>query len=195
MRLPGRREQELEEELRAHLRMAVRDRVERGEAPERAEAEARREFGNEALIREVTRGMWGGVWLRQFTQDLRYGLRAMRRTPWFTTAAVVTLALGIGANSAIFSVVNAVLLRPLPYPNAGRLVSVKRADPRGGNVGGTISYPNFTDFRNQTPSLQHAAAYSGSYAWLGGGGEPERVEGEAVRRAVRHDDDARHRVR
>jgi hypothetical protein len=178
MRLPGRRrEDELDEEIEGHLRMAIRERVERGETPEQAEASARKEFGNVVLVKEVTRGMWGWTWLRQFTQDLRYGLRAMRRAPWFTAAAVVTMALGIGANGAIFSVVNAVLLRPLPYPNAGRLVSVKRVDPRGGNVGGTISYPNFTDFRDQTPGLQHAAAYSGSYAWLGGGEEPERIEG------------------
>ncbi len=179
MRRPGwrRRDEELDEELRAHLKMAARDRVERGETPEEAEAAARREFGNLGLVKEVTREMWGWAWLRHFTQDLRYGLRTMRRGPWFTAAAVVTLALGIGANTAIFSVVNAVLLRPLPYPNAGRLVSIKRVDSRGGNVGGTISYPTFTDFREQTPSLQHAAAYSDSYAWLGGGGEPERIEG------------------
>ena len=179
MRLPGwrRREDELDEEIESHLRMAIRDRVERGESPEQAEAAARSEFGNLGLVKEVTRGMWGLAWLRHLSQDIGYGLRTMRRAPGFTAVAVLTLALGIGANTAIFSVVNAVLLRPLPYPNAGRLVSVKRVDPRGGNVGGTISYPNFTDFREQTASLQHAAAYSGSYAWLGGGAEPERIEG------------------
>ena len=178
MRLWGRRrDEELDEEVRSHLRMAAQERVERGETPEQAEAAARREFGNVALVKEVTREMWGWAWLRQFTQDLRYGLRTMRRGPGFTAAAVLTLALGIGANSAIFSVVNAVLLRPLPYPNAGRLVRIRRVDPRGGNVGGTVSYPNFTDFREQAPGLEHAAAYSDSYAWLGGGGEPERIEG------------------
>jgi predicted permease len=179
VKLPGwrRRDEELDEEVRSHLRMAVEDRVERGETPEQAEAAARREFGNVTLVKEVTREMWGLAWLRQFTQDLKYGLRTMRRGPGFTAAAVVTLALGIGANSAIFSVVNAVLLRPLPYPNAGRLVRIKRVDPRGGNVGGTVSYPNFSDFREQAPGLQYAAAYSDSYGWLGGSGEPERVEG------------------
>ena len=179
MKLGGwrRRDEELDEELRAHLRMAIRERVERGETPGEAEAAALREFGNVGLVKEVTRGMWGWVWFRHLTQDIRYGLRTMRRAPWFTAVAVVTLALGIGANSAIFSVVNAVLLRPLPYPNADRLISIKRIDPRGGNVGETISYPTYEDMRDQVPSLQHAAAYNAAYAWLGGGAEPERIEG------------------
>jgi putative ABC transport system permease protein len=157
--------------------MAVEERIERGETPEEAEAAARREFGNVGLVKEVTRGVWGGAWLRQLAQDVKYGLRTMRRGPWFTAVVVITLALGIGANTAIFSVVNAVLLRPLPYPNAARLVSIKRVDARGGNVGGTISFPTFTDFSAQAPSLQYAAAYNASYAWFGGGGEPERIEG------------------
>src|SRR5215213_2180645 len=124
MKLGGwrRRDEELDEEIRGHLRMAIRERVERGETPEQAEVAARREFGNEALVKEVTRGMWGRVWLRQFGQDVRYGLRTMRRTPWFTAAAVVTMAIGVGANTALFSVVDAVLLKKLPVKEPERLV-------------------------------------------------------------------------
>src|SRR5829696_2546261 len=95
MKLGGwrRRDAELDEELRGHLRMAIRERVERGETPEQAEAAALREFGNVGLVKEVTRGMWGWAWLRHLTQDLKYGLRTMRRAPWFTARLARVLRL------------------------------------------------------------------------------------------------------
>ena len=117
----------------------------------------------------------GTIW-----QDVKYGARMLAKRKGFTLIAVSALALGIGANTAIFSVVNAVLLRPLPFPNAGRLVTIKEEDPRGGqaNANGLISFPNFSDYRDRARTLQHAAAYSEGYAWLTGeDGEPERVEG------------------
>lgn len=90
----------------------MRDRIARGESREEAEHAARREFGNEALVREVTRDMWGGAWLERLARDLRYTLRGLARSPGQTAAAVVTLGLGIGANAAVFSVADRVLIRP-----------------------------------------------------------------------------------
>ena len=117
-----RRDRELDEELRGHLWMAVEERVARGERREDAERAARREFGNLGVVQEVTREMWGGGWLERLVQDVRYGGRTLRRTPAFTIVAGLTLALGIGATTAMFTVVHAVLLRPLPYPEADRLI-------------------------------------------------------------------------
>src|SRR5215470_17023077 len=100
-----KREEDLDEEIESHLRMAARDRVERGESAEEAAASARREMGNALLVKEVTREMWGWRWVERLVQDVRYGLRMLGRNPVFTVMAMLTLTFGIGANTAIFSVV------------------------------------------------------------------------------------------
>ncbi|MBO0860517.1 MAG: ABC transporter permease [Chloracidobacterium sp.] len=182
MKLPlwrrRRSEEELEEEIQSHLRMAIRDRMERGESAEEAASAARREFGNVGLIKEATRGMWGFGALETFWQDLRYGARMLLKQPGFTFVAVITLALGIGANTAIFSVVNAVLLRPLPYEDPDRLVFIWGAHPQVGRE--VASLPDFADWREQSRSFERMAAHHPLNFSLTNGEEPERLIGAAV---------------
>lgn len=168
-----KREQELDEEIGSHLRMAERDRIERGETAEEAHYAARREMGNESLIKEVTRGMWGTDWIGIWFQDLRYGLRVLRRNLGFTLIAVFTLALGISATTAIFSVVYGVLLRPLPYDRPNQLVKVSEKSSKGHDM--NLADLNFQDFRAQNHSLQGLAEFSSGVASVSGGSEPKRL--------------------
>src|SRR5271165_508472 len=119
-----KKKSELDAEIEAHLSMAAADGRARGLDESVAEREARREFGNVALVKDVTRQAWGWVWLERVQQDLKYALRQMRKSKGFAIAVVGTLALGIGAATAMFTVVDRVLLRPLPYAHAGRLVEI-----------------------------------------------------------------------
>src|SRR6266581_4353672 len=123
------READLEEEVQAHLRMAAQERIEQGDVASDARTSAIREFGNVVLVKEVTREMWGLGWLETLLQDLRYGLRQLRRNPGFTAVAVLTLALGIGGTTAIFSVVYGAVLDPGPYADSGRLAVIVTHDP------------------------------------------------------------------
>jgi putative ABC transport system permease protein len=118
--------------------------------------------------------------MNTFWQDLRYGARALIRQPVFTLAAVIVLALGIRANTAIFSVVNKVLLEPLPYESPEELLMVWETSPKLGIPHNDVAPANFIDWRDQNSLFAHIAAFSGASASLTGRGEPERIEGMRV---------------
>ena len=123
----GRRKQkesDLDEEIRFHLDEEAEDRQARGASADEAQREARRSLGNAAILREDTRAAWGWIWLEQLMQDLRYAVRAMFANKTFTTLAMLSLALGIGANTAIFSFMDAILFRSLPIPHPETLVTL-----------------------------------------------------------------------
>ena len=129
------REEDIDEELNYHLEMLARERIEDGENPVEAGMAARRKLGNWSLIKETTRAMWTWTSLEQFGQDLRHGMRGLVKTPGFSVVAAATLALGIGANTALFTVINAVLLRALPAQDPDRLVLLSNPVAHGIGVG------------------------------------------------------------
>src|SRR5262249_51762222 len=157
-----RHEREMEEEMRFHLEMQIEQNLSSGMAAEEAHYAARRQFGNQTWLKEVSREMWSLTSIETLIQDLRYGARMLRKNLGFTLVAVVTLSLGIGANTAIFSVVNAVLLQPLPYMDSGRLVMLWTDDPRHGVHEEGVSYLNFDDWRKMNRSFVDMAICSRS---------------------------------
>src|SRR5262249_9801123 len=174
----GRYEREMEEEMRFHLEMQIEQNMLSGMPAEEAHYVARRQFGNQTWLKEVSREMWSLNSIETLIQDLRYGARTLMKNPGFAFVAVLTLALGIGANTAIFSVVNGVLLKPLPYHQPEELVSVSFTAPGwpGGNV--TISDAAYFIFREQSRAFQDIGLYNfGSFLSVNvtGLGEPERA--------------------
>src|SRR3954471_4608703 len=125
-------EDSMEAELRHHLELETESLINRGLAPETARAAARQRFGSVALVKDDCRESWGMRTIDAFAQDLRFAVRNLRKYPSYTAVVLLTLALGIGANTAIFSVVQAVLMRPLPYANGNRLVEVRQQATKSG---------------------------------------------------------------
>jgi predicted permease len=169
-----KREEALEEELQTHLQLAASDRVDRGEDAGQALSAARREIGNLGLIKEVTREMWGWASLERLLQDLRYGLRTLVKSPGLAAVAILTLALGIGANTALFSVVNGVLLKPLPYPHPEQLVWLAESKPNFAS--GSISWPNFRDWQKDNRTFSGMGIYRSNSFNLTGRGEAEQLQ-------------------
>jgi len=173
MRRRKRMLESLDQDIREHIAMETQDNIERGMSPEEARYAAVRKFGNVTRIKEDTRDVWSVVWLEQSLQDIRFGLRVLRKSPGFAVVAILTLALGIGANTAIFSVVNAVLLQPLPYPNANRLAIIW--SQWGNETRGPASGPEMIELRNRSRVLDEIGGIWATSGTITGTAEPEQV--------------------
>lgn len=173
-----RRKQELDEEIQAHLRMAAEDRVDRGEDPADARQEVLREFGNVGLVEDVTRDVWGWKWLDDLGQDLHFALRTQRRNPGLTAIILLTLTLGIGATTAIFSVVYAVLLRPFPYRNPDRVVSLSERNHSFHVM--VISLPNLRDWQARNHVFESIEPFRNIDVTLTGSGDPQRLKSSQI---------------
>jgi hypothetical protein len=170
-----RRKRELQEEIDAHLQMAIADRVARGETAETARQAAAREFGNIPLVQDVTRDMWGQAWLEQLGRDVRYALRQLRKSPGFSITATAMLAVAICANSTVFSWIDGTMLRPIPGArDTGDLVSLQRGE-RNFSPTPPFSYLDYRDLREQNHTFAGILAYHHDWITLTGGAQPERA--------------------
>jgi putative ABC transport system permease protein len=174
----SRLEADLQDQLEAHRDMIEADLISRGMEASDARIAARRAVGNEMLIRDFTRDQWFHRWIDGIVRDVRYALRAMVRTPVFAITVVVTLGLGIGANTAIFSIVDRLLLRPLPYPNGEQLMVLHESSARARM---DVNPANWLDWQRESQTFESFAAWTNRVPLtLTGQNEPERLENEAV---------------
>ena len=176
-------ERELDDEIRGHLALAIRERISQGENPESARIAAFREFGYLPAVRDSMRRVWYGRWLdtiSAFTQDVRIGIRSLRRAKGLSATVVVTLALGIGANAAIFTVVRGVLLRPLVNRDEDRLVYIRQSAPGIGITNSTFSVPEIADLKSRAKTIAAFGDFSTIEFTLLGLGEPRVVQAGVV---------------
>jgi putative ABC transport system permease protein len=171
-------ESDLNAELESHIAMETGQRIERGESPVSARQAALRQFGNVGLVAEVTREMWGFTWLEQSLQDIRYGFRSFVRSPLFSAIVVLTLALGIGSSTAIFTLLHGILLRALPFPQPNQLVMVWELPP-GTAKRNVVLLNNFVAWK-KSHSFQSMAAFYGVPMNLIGANESEQIPGLKV---------------
>src|SRR6185503_14248276 len=169
-------EQELDDELQFHLEQDIAQNIKSGMTPDEARSAALKAFGNLVLSKEESRDARGVRWIENILQDIRYSGRLFLKNPAFTLVVVLTLALGISANTAIFSFANGILLRPLPYPDSDRLVVLDETALKRGINSMSVSYPNYLDWRQQNTVFEGVGAcYGTSRFALSGPGQPEEL--------------------
>ena len=165
---------DLEEEMRLHLELRQQEQIESGVAKDDARAAARRHFGNVTSLQERSRTAWGWVWFENMVEDIRYGLRTLRKSPGFSAVAILTIAIGIGATTAIFSVVDATLLHPLPYPKPEQLVRIEDDLPGVGAQDVGMSVPELHDFQ-RSGIFEYVSPIGGGDVNLTGASQPVRI--------------------
>ncbi|HLW80471.1 MAG TPA: ABC transporter permease [Candidatus Acidoferrales bacterium] len=168
-------DREMDEEMRWHLELREKEQAANGVSAKEAHATARKNFGNALALREASHDSWGWAWLEHLAQDLRFAFRMLRKSPGFAVVAVLTLALGIGANTAIFSVVNAILLRPLPIHDPSRVVVIHFNIPKLNLFHTSVSPPDFHNFSKHTNVFASTALFLSKGVNLTGAGQPQRL--------------------
>jgi predicted permease len=179
-----RNEAELTSELRAHLEMASEENIRRGMSPNEARYAARKEFGGVEQVKEIYRERRGLPMIETLLQDIRFGLRMLRKNPGFTAVAVLTLALGIGATTSIFSVVDSILLRPLPFRDPSRIMVLYERLPKLVPQGIPVSGPDVAHFRELNHAFEDLGAYSTNKMDISGTGTPQRIDVTRISAAV-----------
>src|SRR5712664_2074409 len=174
---------DLSEEIQEHLEEKIEELVASG-IPRKEAAAARREFGNVTLVEQDSRTVWRWPSIEEFFIDIRFGIRILRKNPGFTAVAVLTLALGIGANTAVFGVMNAVLLRPLPFKQPSRLMMLFEGIPKLGFPKMGFSAPDFAVFERAQKSFESVGAYQNKYFNISGEREPERLMAARISSSV-----------
>ncbi len=175
-----KRYDELSESMQEHLAERIDALVREGVPREEAEFRAKREFGNVTHIEQQSREVWQWPRIESLWADVKFALRQMRKTPAFAVVVIVTLALGIGANTTVFSIVDAVVLRPLPYAHPERLVEIQSKISTGAYLGGAVCYPDFFDWRAQNHSFEHMVSYHDNSLTLTGVERPVHLDGQVV---------------
>jgi putative ABC transport system permease protein len=176
----GEVEQELNDELQYHIEQKTEQYIAQGMSAVDARRAALRDMDGLEQHKEECRDMRGVGFIEDFLKDVRFGVRQLRRNPGFTIVAVITLALGIGASTAVFSVIDAVVLRSVPYLHPSRLVSIQMSNPKHPGVTSGFSYPNFFDFRRENRVFAHMVTYHDNQFTLTGSGRPLHLDGEVV---------------
>jgi predicted permease len=171
---------ELDRDIREHIERETQDNIDRGMAAEEAHYAALRKFGNLRRVTEETREIWSFVWFEQLVADGRYGLRTLRRSPGFTVVALLTLAIGIAANGAVFAVVNSVLLEPLRYPNPEQLVAIRQSAPGAAGLanfseGLPLSLSMYVTYAEHNRTFESLGVWTQGTAGVTGLAEPEQV--------------------